>query len=191
MTAETFALTPTGLKAIILATLGGSRRNGRPDGILGEDLKTKVNEFVERCRRRAGPCQEALRCPAGVVNSGVRPPWAGGSPCTGRRQPGGLHCVAVSVNVRDNSSNMCSTGVGSRQGGGTEGVSGVVRGVVDSDGGHVVRRAVAPVSVRFAVVAARSWREGLVKAGRFAPFCVLVTGSRSWTDQRAIAMALL
>lgn len=47
----------------------------------------------------------------------------------------------------------------------------VPRGVVDSDGGYVVRRAVAPVSVRFAVVAARSWREGLVKAGRFAPFC--------------------
>jgi hypothetical protein len=46
------------------------------------------------------------------------------------------------------------------------------RGVVDEhDAGHLVRRAVAPVSARFAVVAARTWREGLVKAGRFAPLC--------------------
>lgn len=39
------------------------------------------------------------------------------------------------------------------------------------DAGRIARRAVAPVSVRFAMVAARSWREGLAKAGRFAPFC--------------------
>ncbi|MGW5722826.1 hypothetical protein ACWEVP_42110 [Amycolatopsis sp. NPDC003865] len=45
------------------------------------------------------------------------------------------------------------------------------RGAVESDVSHIVRLAVAPVSVRFAVVAARTWREGLVKAGRFAPFC--------------------
>lgn len=45
------------------------------------------------------------------------------------------------------------------------------RGVVEDDGVHFVRRAVPPVSARFAVVAARAWREGLVKAGRFAPFC--------------------
>jgi hypothetical protein len=44
-------------------------------------------------------------------------------------------------------------------------------GAVDSDADKVVRRAVAPLSVRFAVVAASSWREGLAKAGRFAPFC--------------------
>jgi hypothetical protein len=45
------------------------------------------------------------------------------------------------------------------------------RGAMEGDANHVVRLAVAPVSVRFAVVAARTWQEGLVKAGRFAPFC--------------------
>ncbi|SMD27627.1 hypothetical protein [Kibdelosporangium aridum] len=47
----------------------------------------------------------------------------------------------------------------------------VPHGVVDYDGRNVVRRAVAPLSVRFAMVTARSWREGLRKAGQFAPFC--------------------
>jgi hypothetical protein len=45
------------------------------------------------------------------------------------------------------------------------------RGVVDYDGGHLVRRAVAPVAVVLAVVRARRWPQGLVAAGRFAPFC--------------------
>jgi hypothetical protein len=45
------------------------------------------------------------------------------------------------------------------------------RGVVEDDGVRLVRRVVAPVSVRFAIVGARTWQEGLVKAGRFAPFC--------------------
>jgi hypothetical protein len=45
------------------------------------------------------------------------------------------------------------------------------RGAVDHDGGHLVRRAVAPVAVSFAVVRARRWPQGLVAAGRFAPFC--------------------
>lgn len=45
------------------------------------------------------------------------------------------------------------------------------RGAVEEDAGHILRHAVAPISVRFAMIAARSWREGLVKAGRFAPFC--------------------
>jgi hypothetical protein len=44
-------------------------------------------------------------------------------------------------------------------------------GAVERHTDHLVRQAVPPVSARFAVVAARSWREGLVKAGRFAPFC--------------------
>lgn len=37
--------------------------------------------------------------------------------------------------------------------------------------GRVLRRAVSPLTVRFAMVTARRWREGLVKAGRFAPYC--------------------
>jgi hypothetical protein len=44
-------------------------------------------------------------------------------------------------------------------------------GAVENDADHLVRRAVAPVSVRFAVVGARTWWEGLTKVGRFAPFC--------------------
>lgn len=45
------------------------------------------------------------------------------------------------------------------------------RGAVETDGSRLVRRAVAPLLVTFAIVGARSWQEGLVKAGRFAPFC--------------------
>jgi hypothetical protein len=45
-------------------------------------------------------------------------------------------------------------------------------GAVDSDAADLVRRVVAPVSAQFAVVAARTWREGLVTAGRFAPLCM-------------------
>jgi len=45
------------------------------------------------------------------------------------------------------------------------------RGAVEIDAGQLIRRAVAPVSARFAVVAARMWRDGLGRAGRFAPFC--------------------
>jgi hypothetical protein len=45
------------------------------------------------------------------------------------------------------------------------------RGALDWDNGCVVRQAVPPLSARFSVVAARTWRDGLVKAGRFAPFC--------------------
>lgn len=44
-------------------------------------------------------------------------------------------------------------------------------GVFEREPDHLVRRAVPPVSARFAVVAARTWRDGLAKAGRFAPFC--------------------
>lgn len=42
---------------------------------------------------------------------------------------------------------------------------------IERDGDRLVRQAVPPVSARFAVVAARTWRDGLAKAGRFAPFC--------------------
>jgi hypothetical protein len=44
-------------------------------------------------------------------------------------------------------------------------------GVVERLGGQVIRRAVAPVSVHLAVVAAGDWRTGLRRAGRYAPFC--------------------
>ncbi|TQM83047.1 hypothetical protein FHX81_5460 [Saccharothrix saharensis] len=45
------------------------------------------------------------------------------------------------------------------------------QGAVDRDGEHVVRRAVAPLTARFAVVTARDWKIGLKRADRFAPFC--------------------
>jgi hypothetical protein len=44
-------------------------------------------------------------------------------------------------------------------------------GAVENEAGHLIRRVVAPVAARFAVVAASTWREGLGKAGRFAPVC--------------------
>jgi hypothetical protein len=45
------------------------------------------------------------------------------------------------------------------------------RGAVSVCGGEVTRYAVAPVTVELALVAARTWRDGLEVAGRFAPFC--------------------
>jgi hypothetical protein len=42
---------------------------------------------------------------------------------------------------------------------------------VKRSNGQVTRQAVAPVAVELALVAARSWRTGLVVAGRFTPFC--------------------
>lgn len=45
------------------------------------------------------------------------------------------------------------------------------RGAVERHGESVVRRALAPVSVQWAVVAARNWRTGLQVAGRLAPYC--------------------
>ncbi|MFF5100449.1 MULTISPECIES: hypothetical protein [Actinosynnema] len=47
----------------------------------------------------------------------------------------------------------------------------VPEGVVEVAGDRVVRRAVAPLTVRLALVAARDWRSGLKRAGEFAPFC--------------------
>lgn len=44
-------------------------------------------------------------------------------------------------------------------------------GAVSIRNGQVTRHAVAPVTAELAVVAGRSWRYGLEKAGRFAPFC--------------------
>lgn len=44
-------------------------------------------------------------------------------------------------------------------------------GAVEQNGLSVVRQVVAPIVVRWAVVAARDWRSGLQLAGRFAPFC--------------------
>jgi hypothetical protein len=45
------------------------------------------------------------------------------------------------------------------------------RGAVSMCGGEVTRHAVVPVTVELALVAARTWRDGLEVAGRFAPFC--------------------
>jgi hypothetical protein len=45
------------------------------------------------------------------------------------------------------------------------------RGAVSVCGGQVTRFAVAPVMVELALVAPRTWRDGLEVAGRFAPFC--------------------
>jgi hypothetical protein len=45
------------------------------------------------------------------------------------------------------------------------------QGAVERDGVWVVRRAMAPISVRLAVVASRDWRVGLKAAGQFAPYC--------------------
>jgi|GEM_PF-1172375 hypothetical protein len=47
----------------------------------------------------------------------------------------------------------------------------VPRGVVSFDGSCVIRRAVPPLEVAMALVPAGSWRSGLERAGRFAPFC--------------------
>jgi hypothetical protein len=44
------------------------------------------------------------------------------------------------------------------------------RGAVDEQDGRFVRRAVAPVSVRLALVEAGSWQQGVSDACRFAPF---------------------
>jgi hypothetical protein len=67
----------------------------------------------------------------------------------------------------------------------------VPAGAVELHGGRVVRRAVAPVSVQFAVVAAQNWRVGLKRAGQFAPFCaramLLPARPGDWTDAQAQA----
>lgn len=44
-------------------------------------------------------------------------------------------------------------------------------GASDCDRKAVVRRAVRPLQVDLAVVRASTWRQGLERAGRFAPFC--------------------
>lgn len=51
-------------------------------------------------------------------------------------------------------------------------------GAVSVRDGEVVRHAVAPVRVELAVVAGSSWRHGLEKAGRFAPFCARAVALR-------------
>lgn len=48
---------------------------------------------------------------------------------------------------------------------------GLPGGVVDIQDGGLVRRAVPPLVVELAVVAARTWQDGLTAAARFAPFC--------------------
>lgn len=66
-------------------------------------------------------------------------------------------------------------------------------GAVERDGDHVIRWAVAPLSVHFALVAARDWRVGLTRAGRFAPYCAralllpAATVQAEWGDVRAQA----
>jgi len=44
-------------------------------------------------------------------------------------------------------------------------------GALKYDAGHVIRQVVAPLMPRLAVVTARTWSNGLARAGRFAPFC--------------------
>jgi len=64
-------------------------------------------------------------------------------------------------------------------------------GAVEFDDGQAVRRAVAPISARLAVVTARDWRQGLTKAGRFAPFCaramLLSVVPADWDEARVRA----
>lgn len=47
-------------------------------------------------------------------------------------------------------------------------------GAVSVCDGQLTRYAVAPVTVELALVAPRTWREGLTVAGRFTPFCARV-----------------
>jgi hypothetical protein len=62
----------------------------------------------------------------------------------------------------------------------------VPRGAVSVDGGVVIRRVVPPLEAGLALVPASSWRSGLERAGRFAPFCaramVLRTPPRNLGD---------
>ena len=51
-------------------------------------------------------------------------------------------------------------------------------GPVSVRDGEVVRHAIAPVRVELAVVAGSSWRHGLEKAGRCAPFCARAVALR-------------
>jgi hypothetical protein len=44
----------------------------------------------------------------------------------------------------------------------------VLQGTIVVSAGMVVRRAVPPLDVEMAIVPARSWRNGLERAGRFA-----------------------
>lgn len=44
-------------------------------------------------------------------------------------------------------------------------------GVVDIVDGQCVRQVTPPLSPQFAVVASRTWKDGLRSAGQFAPFC--------------------
>lgn len=64
-------------------------------------------------------------------------------------------------------------------------------GAIERRSGQIVRRAVAPVSVLFAVVAANDWHAGLRRAGQFAPFCtramLLPTLPADWEDARTQA----
>lgn len=68
-------------------------------------------------------------------------------------------------------------------------------GSIERRGGQVVRWAVAPVSVLFAVVAANDWHAGLRRAGQFAPFCtramLLPALPADWEDARTQASYLV
>jgi hypothetical protein len=62
----------------------------------------------------------------------------------------------------------------------------VPQGVVSFDGPYVIRHVGPPLEVALALVSAGSWRSGLGRAGRFAPFCpramVLRLPPRDLTD---------
>lgn len=55
-------------------------------------------------------------------------------------------------------------------------------GAVEVEAGLVTRRAVYPLAVDLALVAAQGWRTGLEVAGRFAPFCSRVMLLRRWPN---------
>lgn len=65
------------------------------------------------------------------------------------------------------------------------------RGSIERRDELVVRRAVAPVAVLFAVVAANDWHAGMKRAGQFAPFCaramLLPALPADWEDARTQA----
>lgn len=48
------------------------------------------------------------------------------------------------------------------------------KGCIDITADGFIRQLVKPLDVRLAIVTARQWKPGLVRAGRFAPFCTRV-----------------
>ncbi|SDT15120.1 hypothetical protein SAMN05216371_1406 [Streptomyces sp. TLI_053] len=71
-------------------------------------------------------------------------------------------------------------------------VGGLPQGAVHRDGDMVTRLAVRPLAVDIAVVRVVGWRNGLERAGRFAPFCcraVLVDEGPQMGEEGVLAEA--